>query len=103
MEVPNIAETVKRVGALLGRSPLPDYAAYLDSAYPYMGHNREMTVDEMRYLLERTGYRVELLECYDYAPVKALRLTGHVGLVIKRLLPLPNSGQAIVAVARAAE
>lgn len=103
VEVPNIAETVKRIGALLGRSPLPDYGAYLDSAYPYMGHNREMTVDEVRYLLERTGYRVDSLECYDYAPVRPKRLSGHVGLALKRLLPLRNSGQAIVARARPAE
>jgi SAM-dependent methyltransferase len=101
-EVPNVAEGIKRLRALAGQSPLPDYTAYLDSAYPYMGHNREMTVDEVRYLLERTGYRVESLDCYDYSLARPRRLWGHLAFAIKRLLPMRHKGEAIVASARPA-
>jgi len=98
-EVPNIAEFVKRLGMLLGVSPLGDYRDFYDSAYPHIGHNREMTVDEVLYMLERSRFVVEHLECYDYSvePVRSFR--GRLALLLKRVLPVRNKGESIIAVA----
>ena len=99
-EVPNIVEFTKRLHVLLGGSPLMDYRDYIDSAYPYMGHNREMTVPEVAFLLEASGYHVDRLECYDYAPGGERSLKGHLAQALKAMLPVPNKGEAIFATAR---
>lgn len=67
-EVPNLAELGKRIALLRGRSPLPPIDEYSRSEYPYSGHNREMTVSEVQWLLEAAGFRVDRLECFDYSP-----------------------------------
>ena len=50
-DVPNIANLIKRLRLLLGYSPLDDYNYYLNAPYPYMGHIREMTVDEVKLVM----------------------------------------------------
>ena len=101
-EVPNIAEFTKRLMLLLGRSPLPHYPVYLDSAFPFTGHHREMTVDEVRYLLENSGLRVEMLGTYDYAP-PSRTYRGTLLRILKKLAPLSHKHAAIQAVARPAQ
>ncbi len=68
LEVPNIATLWHRLQLLRGISPLPDYRTYLRSSYPFAGHNREMTVDEVRMLLDEAGFAVDRLETFDYSP-----------------------------------
>jgi len=99
-EVPNIAEFVKRIGMLLGMSPLGDYRDFYDSEYPHIGHNREMTVDEVVYMLGRSGFAVEYVECYDYNadPVRTFR--GKLAVLLKRALPVRNKGDSIIVTAR---
>jgi SAM-dependent methyltransferase len=100
-EVPNVAELYKRIFHLLGRSPHQDYAAYFASEYPWMGHNREMTVAEVRYLLDQSGFRLERLESYDYTSGEFRTWKGKIGLLLKRLLPIPNAGESVLALGRA--
>ncbi len=95
-ETPNIAEFTKRIKMLLGHSPLPDYKDYFHSAYPFTGHNREMTVSEVVYLFEQTGFKIERLECYDYAGSSGLSAWGRALRIIKNILPLRNKGQSIL-------
>ncbi len=102
-EVPNIAELSKRLRLLLGRSPLPDYDAYLESDYPFMGHNREMTVSEVRHLFAATGFRLELLECYDYSPLDGRGVRPRLLRELKRWLPIRHLGEVIMAKARPVE
>jgi 2-polyprenyl-3-methyl-5-hydroxy-6-metoxy-1,4-benzoquinol methylase len=99
-EVPNITELSKRLRMLLGRSPLGDYEAYFDSDYPFMGHNREMTVSEVRYLMDVTGFRIEWIECYDYSAVDSQGVRPWLVRQIKRLLPASPLGESIMAKAR---
>lgn len=99
-EVPNIAEFSKRMIQLRGRSILPEYADYLDSAYPFTGHNREMTIDEVQYLLRATGYEIDQLFCYDY--VKQTSPNGWKGRLLRAgraLAPMSNKQQVIRAIA----
>lgn len=99
-EVPNMATLWRRVQLLRGVSPLPDYRTYLRSSYPFAGHNREMTVDEVRVLMEESGFTIRTLQPFDYSPpapgVKpaALRL-------IRRLIP--SCRETIMALARPAD
>lgn len=95
-EVPNIADLMKRFQLLFGRSPLAPYDAYLASEYPFFGHNREMTMAEVRFLLDRTGFQIEMMTCYDYSVPR--RPLGHVLQMIKRILP--GTGGSILATAR---
>ncbi|MBI5529684.1 MAG: methyltransferase domain-containing protein [Deltaproteobacteria bacterium] len=102
-EVPNLAEMGKRLKLLLGRSPLPDYADYYHSHYPFTGHNREMTVAEVEYLLKAGGFAVESLSCYDCYDLSCYRtIRGKLVKVLKKALPLANKGESIMAVARPA-
>ena len=82
------------------RSILPDYAVYLDSAYPFTGHNREMTVSEVEYLFGATGYEVEQLFCYDYAVPLSNGWKGQLLRASKALAPMRNKHQVIRAIAR---
>lgn len=95
-ETPNIADFAKRIRMLLGYSPLPDYKDFFHSAYPFTGHNREMTVSEVIYLFEHTGFKIEQLKCYDYVGTSELTARGKVLKLIKSILPLKNKGQSIL-------
>jgi 2-polyprenyl-3-methyl-5-hydroxy-6-metoxy-1,4-benzoquinol methylase len=99
-EVPNIAEFGKRLIPIRGRSVLPDYGSYLDSAYPFAGHNREMTAAEVAYLFKNTGYDVDELFCYDYGPVRQNGWKSRLLSVGKSLAPMKNKGHVIRAVVR---
>ena len=68
LEVPNMATLWHRIQLLRGVSPLPDYGEYLRSSYPFAGHNREMTVGEVRMLLDEAGFAVDRINCFDYSP-----------------------------------
>lgn len=99
-EVPNIAEFVKRVRMLLGYSPLAPYQDYLQSDYPFMGHNREMTVGEVHQLLAQTGFDCEWVECYDYWKGGVTTLKGSMIQLLKQIAPLRHKAQVISAKAR---
>lgn len=98
-EVPNMAEFTKRLRLLAGESPLGPYSSYLESAYPYMGHNREMTRAEVRELLETTGFRVDALRCYDYSRNEVRSVGGLFAHAAKALAPLADKGEVIFAAA----
>lgn len=99
LEVPNIATLWRRLQFVRGVSPLPDYGTYLRSAYPFSGHNREMTMAEVKLLLDEAGYAVDRLESFDYSP----QVPG-IKPAILRLLQraLPSCRETIMAVARPA-
>jgi SAM-dependent methyltransferase len=99
-EVPNIAEFYRRLALLIGRSPLPPYTDYFRSEYPFFGHSREMTVDEVRFLLTETGFTVERLECYDYHMPPVAGTRRRVLRLLREIAPMRNKRQAIFALAR---
>lgn len=96
-EVPNIAVLWHRLQSLRGESPLPDYRAYLHSSYPYAGHNREMTLEEVRTLLSESGFAIERLDCFDYSP-PAPGLKPAVLRLVQRAVP--SCRESILALAR---
>lgn len=56
--VPNIVRLTNRVKVLIGRSPLPSYPFFYDHGTPFTGHRREMTTDEVRWMLTREGFEL---------------------------------------------
>ena len=98
-EVPNIAEFGRRIRFLFGRSPLAHYPDYFQSAYPFMGHNREMTMSEVSFLLEKTQFKINRLECYDYSASKPVGFLGWVMAILKKIAPLKGKEEVIMAVA----
>ena len=95
-EVPNIAELSKRIRLLRGKSPLPLYSSYLASSYPFEGHNREMTVAEVKYLLLEMAFHVQRVDCFDYSPPVSTPKRVLLG-ALRRLVPA--SRETIMAVA----
>ncbi|MEQ8971773.1 MAG: hypothetical protein RIE73_15425 [Coleofasciculus sp. C1-SOL-03] len=95
-EVPNIAEFAKRIKMMLGNSPLPPYETYFHSDYPFTGHNREMTVAEVIYLMDKTGFEIEWLHCYDYSKYLPKTWLGKSIRVIKKLIPIRDKGESIM-------
>ena len=94
-EVPNIAEFSKRIRMMLGHSPLPLYRDYYYSEYPYAGHNREMTVEEVRFLFEECGFKILSLLCYDYSRDKSYSLISSLMKILKHITPVRHKGQVI--------
>lgn len=99
-DVPNIANRVKRIRVLLGASPLDDYSDYLEAPYPYMGHNREMTMKEVKMLLESVHFDIMQLETYDFNPHSTISKLGKFVKVITSILPGDDLAEVILAIAR---
>ncbi|HEV2071535.1 MAG TPA: methyltransferase domain-containing protein [Acidimicrobiales bacterium] len=95
-EVPNIATLWHRLQLLRGVSPLPDYRTYLRSGYPFAGHNREMTVGEVRMLLAEAHMAIDDIRCFDYSP-SAPGVPSAVLRLVQRVLP--SCRESIMAVA----
>jgi SAM-dependent methyltransferase len=95
-EVPNIAALNKRFRMLFGFSPLPDYNDYFESSYPFTGHNREMTVSEVRYLFHQAGFKIKHLECYDYENAKNIQWRWKLARFLKVIIPSGTMGQSIM-------
>ena len=68
VEVPSIAFWPKRWGLLRGRSPNPPLRTVFDSELPFTGHHREYTAEELRSVLEWTGFRIEGEGSFNYTP-----------------------------------
>lgn len=67
IEVPNIAYWPKRVGLLMGRTPLANLADVYRSRVPFIGHHHEFTIDELRDLVRLSGLRVLAEDFYNYS------------------------------------
>ena len=99
-DVPNIANFVKRIRSLIGYSPLDDYKDYLEAPYPYMGHNREMTVNEVKILMHATEFDIQTIETYDFNPFSTVTKKGRIVRAFKPFIPLKNLGECILAVSK---
>jgi len=94
-EVPNIAEFSKRIRMMFGHSPLPQYKDYFYSEYPYAGHNREMTVEEVRFLFENCDFQIMSLLCYDYSDDRIGTLSSALVKLLKHIAPVRYKGEGI--------
>jgi 2-polyprenyl-3-methyl-5-hydroxy-6-metoxy-1,4-benzoquinol methylase len=68
IEVPNIAYWPKRVGLMMGRTPLAQLADIYLSDVPFIGHHHEFTIAELRELAQLSGMKVLAEDFYNYTP-----------------------------------
>lgn len=96
--VPNQARLVRRLGLFLGGlSVQPRFDLYFESEYPFSGHHREYTRDEVQFALRAAGYAMDELGSVRYPPRGSL--PARVVTMIGNLLPA-TFHQCIRAVAR---
>jgi 2-polyprenyl-3-methyl-5-hydroxy-6-metoxy-1,4-benzoquinol methylase len=67
VEVPNLAYWHKRIGLLLGHSPLPAIEDVYHSDVPFTGHHREFTIHDLRQLARLSGLNIRKEKCYNYS------------------------------------
>lgn len=65
ISVPNVARFEQRWRVLIGRTPHEKYAFYYHSGDYFIGHHREMTMDEVRYMMREAGLSLESLFTTD--------------------------------------
>lgn len=68
IEVPNIAYWPKRVGLMMGRTPLAQLEDVYRSEVPFIGHHHEFTRAELRDLVRLSGMKVLVEDLYNYTP-----------------------------------
>jgi hypothetical protein len=92
-----MADLSKRLRLLKGTSPLPDYPGYFTSSYPFMGHNREMTVAEVNFMLDACGFDVQRIGTFNYNFANNQNGKDKVIKILKKILPLKHQGETIFA------
>lgn len=66
-EVPNLAFWSRRFSFFFpGRTVFAPIAQLYHSAIPFTGHHREYTLDDVRYVLTESGYRIVGEELFNY-------------------------------------
>lgn len=68
LEVPNIAYWPKRVGLMMGRTPLAQLTDVYRSDVPFIGHHHEFTIAELRDLAHLSRMTVLAEDFYNYSP-----------------------------------
>lgn len=64
--VPNVASLQKRVSLFFkGVGPFPPICVYYNSAYPFTGHNREYSMNDLAYVLKKSGYNILKIEAFN--------------------------------------
>jgi SAM-dependent methyltransferase len=99
IEVPNIAYWPRRVGMLMGISPMPRIEDVFHAELPFTGHHREYTIAELRAVLQWSGLEVEDLVTYNYTPWPDRRLHRRLLADLPRRT-LPSMRELLLACAR---
>lgn len=102
MSIPNIARLGSRLKVLLGKSPLPDYSYYFEQGNPFTGHRREMTTQEVKLMLVKSGFELEDIfttNIFVPLPLDSLSMKWYHLLLDNIWLPT-NLRRAIWAIAR---
>lgn len=74
IHVPNVCKLNNVITMLRGKSPLPTYRDYYFSGYPFEGHNREMTLEELILLCKFSSLEIVergyVIKYIDDLPIK---------------------------------
>lgn len=86
IHVPNICKLSKVISVVRGKSLLPSYKDYFFSEYPFEGHNREMTLEELSLLCKFSS--LEVVEMGRVVKqIDNLSTKGKILDLIKKMFP----------------
>jgi 2-polyprenyl-3-methyl-5-hydroxy-6-metoxy-1,4-benzoquinol methylase len=67
IDVPNAVSLLKRLVLFFkGQYPYTSIQEYYFSDYPYSGHNREYSRQDLEFVLEQNGFWIKDLACFDH-------------------------------------
>lgn len=100
ISVPNAASFKKRLLMLLkGVPPFPPISDYYNSDYPFTGHNREYTMRDLKFVLEKSGFDIISIEGCN----RSLRASSSIKEFLMRMVSQVNvdsTKESLVAIAR---
>ena len=100
LDTPNIAYLYNRERLARGESIMPPLASQFDCDPPFEGHHREYTMDEVRWMLERTAFEQVVVDAFNYSLFALERLQGHDLELFRRMMADPTAREVIFATAR---
>jgi SAM-dependent methyltransferase len=100
LDTPNIAYLYNRERLARGESIMPPLASQFDCEPPFEGHHREYTMDEVRWMLERTAFEHVVVDAFNYSLLALETLQGHDLELYRRMMADPAGREVIFATAR---
>jgi SAM-dependent methyltransferase len=100
LDTPNIAYLYNRERLARGESIMPPLASQFDCDPPFEGHHREYTMDEVRWMLERTAFEHVVVDAFNYSLFALETLQGHDLELFRRMVSDPTTREVIFATAR---
>jgi SAM-dependent methyltransferase len=100
LDTPNIAYLYNRERLARGESIMPPLASQFDCDPPFEGHHREYTMDEVRWMLERTAFEHVVVDTFNYSLFALEALQGHDLELYRRMMADPTAREVIFATAR---
>jgi hypothetical protein len=100
LDTPNIAYLYNRERLARGESIMPPLASQFDCDPPFEGHHREYTMDEVRWMLERTAFEHVVIDAFNYSLFALETLQGHDLELYRRMIADPTAREVIFATAR---
>ncbi len=87
-DVPNVAQLRKRLYFFIkGKLPFSPFEDYFYSEYPYSGHNREYSIEEVKFALKNTGFEVINIKTFHHSLLKPKKFLGRLLFIIEKLGP----------------
>ena len=101
LTVPNVASLRKRIAFLIkGLPPYPPISIYYHSEYPFTGHNREYTINDLKYVLDRAGFKIIDIYGHSRSISNNSSLKDRFILRIGKQLRLNSLQESIIALAQ---
>jgi SAM-dependent methyltransferase len=100
LDTPNIAYLYNRERLAQGESIMAPLSSQFDCDPPFEGHHREYTIAEVRWMLERTGYKHVVVDTFNYSLLAQDALQGHDFVMYRQMMADPASREVIFATAR---
>ena len=67
VDVPNLYFAATIIRFLKGKHIQPPIETIYDSGIPYVGHHREYSIPDLRYVLGKSGFGIKRLELFNYS------------------------------------
>ncbi|MGY4329373.1 SAM-dependent methyltransferase [Bradyrhizobium sp. LB7.2] len=103
LDTPNLAYDYQRSKLAAGRSIFAPLTEQFETDIPFEGHHREYTPSEVRWMMERIGYKEIAIELFIYSSFGLSTLVGDDLVRFEAMEADPERRELIMAVARKAD